>query len=503
MHQSDHGRIRGVWPAAILRLIVSLALVLALVPVFGQSPAGGIGGRIRLEAPGASVIGGKMQVLGRGTVGFDGMVVSADNITMDSETGLLVMVGNLVFDEGDRHFTATRAEYRLSSRSGRIKGIQGEVRGRPIPSFIGGESEGLASMSRGYCISAEEAEISTNVFARPKLLLKGVGITDCDHIPPHHDLRASSATYSSAEKLELWNLRPRIGRVPYFYFPYAIRDLQYPWPWTRWEFGAQTDWGRYFFFNTHAFPTLLQRRSQIGIDYREFRGWSFRQDFQSTTAGSESRIGPHLFDERWESEHDEGSAIQQLRTRLDFFHRRELNADWKMTLEYHYLSPTKTYYWTNGSQSLLSENRFSIPPGLPGIFQERKGLLEEYYKEEFRTGRALERTLALDYARGRYFAHTTFAMPQDEEAITTNLKSFETTMRGLPQPLKKNSRLLHSFDLETGRMGSHYGRKLSPDDRLLLFGTSDVNDFSSWRVYAENKLELPLAWEPYFRLNPF
>lgn len=392
--------------------------------------------------------------------------------------------------------------YNHKSRTGKTGAVRGELRKSESPSVLKTLNEEDDKIRREFFFSARYAELKPNDFGKEEITLRSPSFSDCDRVPPHHDIAASTATFSSGEKVELWNIRPRMFRVPYFYFPYAVKDLQYDWPWTHWEFGSKADWGPFASFKTLAFPKWTEERSKIGFEFREKRGFAYNLDWKKINSKINSRLSGSLFDEEWMSNSDLGSPIHQRRTRLDLYHRQKISEKWQVTAEGHYFTPTKKYFWRRGRQSEITIDQHASPFGRGNGIQERKRLFQEYFEEEFRRGRKLENSLALDYYSSNSFITLSTLQPIDEEETISLKKNVELSGRTFPESIL-GSEFFYSNIFSAGHIGRHIGLELTDADRRFLFQRPDVFDFMYTRLYLEHKIERAFPLSHFLVVTPY
>lgn len=440
-----------------------------------------------------------LRTSGRGRVFYGDYQISADSIQFDKQTGNVHLFGDVVITKPEHRMKTLYLDYNIKTKLGQTGHIHGEIIKHDPETILKALSQ-KQNIEHNYFFTAKGAEMKQNEFGRPRMILIQPTFSDCNLPRPHHDLTASSAEFSSAEKIEMWNMRLRIMRVPYFYFPYYLKDLQYDWPWTQWEIGSKADWGRYATVKTLAFPKKTKENLKVGLDYRERRGLAYKLNWNGSKPQDLMRAQLHFYDEKWESENDKKTNIEQNRVRMGFYKRKKIAENLEFTAEAHYLTPTKKYFWVNGNQSTISPNKLVAPAG--GGVQEREGLLQEYYEDEYKRGKILENILALDYHRGKTFLTLSMLRPVDEEVRNSKVKNIELRGRNLPQSIKSSS-FFYSNSFGIGHMGQRYGRELSVDDRVSLFGQEHVKDFVTTRLDLEQKVEKGFIFGPYLNINPY
>ncbi|MBF0198883.1 MAG: hypothetical protein HQL32_14295 [Planctomycetes bacterium] len=479
--------------------------ILALILLFHLLSIGLIAapkGKLRISTSGDIVKSGNVLLSdGRSDLYYGGYTLSSDFMKFDRASGNLTLFGDVVISKPGHKMRTLYFDYNYKTKLGQTSSIQGEIIRTPPKQLRLLLNNPRHKASRNYFFSAQWAEFSENIHGEPRMILRKPTFSDCDHNPPHHDLYASSAEFSSDDNIQMWNMRPRLMRVPYFYFPYFFRDLHHDWPWTRWTFGSKGEWGKYATFQTLALPKTLDERLKVGLDFREARGFAYKLDWldDHPSDSSTTKASVHMYDESWRSNAGSHVGIDQLRHRLDYYHRSDVATNMKLTAEAHYLTPREEYYWTGGG-GVVSRNLYAAPD--TGGIQDRDSFLKEYYEDEFRTGRRLENSLSLDYSEGNAFFSLSTLFPVDEELTRNTVKYGNFRGRYLPFPVFGTD-ILYSNSFGVAYQGARYGRALTREDEQAVYGHDSVNDFLTLRVDWEQKIEKSYDAGPYLNLTPY
>lgn len=450
---------------------------------------------------GFDMLDGKFVSRGSASLLHGGYSMRGDQLRFDREKGLIHFTGNVLLQNERHRFETQFLEFDTLTKTGRTGRLTGSTYGHAMPEFRLSGKNGFALEQKSYHITASRAEIKTNPLGKWRIDLVSPSFTDCDYPVPHHDFRASTATFSQGEKVQMWNMRPRLFRVPYFYLPYAIVDQQYDWPWTSWQIGSKAEWGRFAGVRTHFLPKTLEKRSIFGLDFREERGFAVKQDWNSASEKTRQRFSIHNFSENWKSLSGAGPEIRQERQRVDFYRRQTLRPAWTLTAEAHHLTPRKKYFWSDGTNQQVTSEQFVSPLPGGGGRQERESLFQDYYEDEFRRGRTLENNLALDMQKDKIFLTLATQQAVDQEAPTTLERDLVARGRLIPTPVSKTT-LLYSNDFGVTRQGLHFGEELTPRDRFRLFNAFKVADYKIWRVHVVNKVERLFQLGPYLSVVP-
>ena len=129
---------------------------------------------------------------------------------------------------------------------------------------------------------------ATNVVASPS-----------NYANPHWSIASTSVNIRNGEKVEAFNNVIKIGKIPIFYFPYLIYDLQYDWPLYTTSFGHDNKQGYYWLnrlgwkFKNPEFDkdgNKIVRFAQLdnvfaNVDFRSNRGYGLGAELGYSVKG--------------------------------------------------------------------------------------------------------------------------------------------------------------------------------------------------------------------------
>jgi hypothetical protein len=437
-----------------------------------------------------------LQTSGRGVMHYGEYIIKSDFIKMNKKTGDLHFFGAVVIESENRVMKTLYVDYNYKTKKGLTGFIRGEVVQKEELNVLDKIKQN--KRKRNYYFTAINANLFINKTGKPKLILIKPSFSDCDRIPAHHDIYASSAEFSSSEGVKMWNIRPRMFKVPYFYLPFFYKDLKYDWPWTKWEFGSKSEWGRFIKVKTNALPSSVKKNLKVGYEFRELRGNAFTADWARESEKVKSNINLHLIDENWKTINKK-ILFKENRLRFDFLHEQKFSEGWKGTVEHHILTSSKNYIWSDGVNNIINNDRFVSP--LAGSAQIRDSLLQEYYEDEFKHGKRLENILALDYQGKRNLFTISRVEQVDHIPITRLVKDLNVRGFLLPAPILKSD---FYYSNAFGYDDFHFGadRNLSGKDKNILFGNSNASKFNNRRVNFEQKFEYVMNFGQYLSLTP-
>jgi hypothetical protein len=187
------------------------------------------------------------------------LTVSARNMILNIELQEIYAEGDVLFDEPNGNafycdqLTFNYQEWQGLAKNVRVKmdraGVNIPVRDfldqTPSVNLAGGTLNDTAAgttgaLKRMYAQARELRAHDSNT-----LELIDAKITPDGFARPHWYFRSPAAIFRKKEKIESYHNTVNIGRLPVFYFPYLIRDLQYDWPWMRITGGYSGDYGAF------------------------------------------------------------------------------------------------------------------------------------------------------------------------------------------------------------------------------------------------------------------
>ena len=459
---------------------------------------------------------------GRGTLNYGPWKMEADSITFDRTTQRAQLFGNVIVRGEGMTLSTMFVDYNVKSKTGLTGSLTGmyeppldkttvasgnateesnqndleidDVYSTPYKSdFLAGDA-----LKRKAYFSAHHADIHPNSKGLPELVLRSVVVSDCDHEPPHHDVAVGKLRWSKGKTVEAQHVRPRIVGVPYFYLPWAGRDMSRDWPWTRYTVGSKSSWGRFGIFETKIFPEETDDHLKLIVGGREKRGSSLGLEWDKATADHRQKLHLNSYQERFD---DKGVVIKDDRWRVDWLERIKLDSEWDLSLDAYSLSPRKMGIWNSSNAQILSQNLYLNPFGSNiQALQRREGLIEDYDQEQWERGRLLENELALDYHNNNGGAMRLSSLqPADGEQLRSRFKNGDLRLRQSPNEL--GAGLLWSGEMGMTHQGQRMGWQLNDAD-LHSLGNVKREEFETWRVDQLLRVEQihhagPVTVKPY------
>ncbi len=248
-------------------------------------------------------------------VTYQDIVLTADKVTANENTGDVLAEGNVTIKSSDNLWTGDRFIYNFKTRqisAGEFKS------GRP-PFFITGESLAINQTNKTY--TATNALVTTD-----------------DYEVPAYKIRARSLTLVPGEYIEAKNATLYLGNVPVFYYPYYRRSLQRHPNNFAFEPGYRGIHGAYL-LSTYNWFLREELRGSVHFDMRSRRGLAAGPDL-SYDAG---KFGKGDVEYYFAADDDPGSdnagnPISRHRQRLRFTHRADFDTNFTFKTAVRYQS---------------------------------------------------------------------------------------------------------------------------------------------------------------------
>jgi len=216
---------------------------------------------------------------------------------------------------------------------------------------------------------AKEARI--NGKSQQKLIAHDVSLTSCSYGVPHYHLTVDQATLlgsdETAEKKpgrigfsgfgDDWNvdfdeLVPEFSGIPFFYVPgLSVGPWLMNFPLRTVRFGHSSRFGNFIYSDFGSRIRLKDENGKLKqwgdidlkFDWRQVRGWAGGLDFQYKWDGYKGYLDSYyLHDEGRRPGSDFDSQFPPLehpdRGKVHWFHRQDLDEQWRIELEAYYLS---------------------------------------------------------------------------------------------------------------------------------------------------------------------
>ncbi len=263
--------------------------------------------------------------------------------------------GNVIVTRGGQKLSCERFYYNDISEKGAIVDVRLKAYSKDL--------------KVDFFAMAKEARI--NGKNKEKLVADDVSLTSCSYGAPHYHLTVDHATLLGSDEVaerkkghvgfsgfgEDWNvdfdeLVPEFSGIPFFYVPgLSVGPWLMNFPLRTIRFGHSSRFGNFVYAD---FGSRIRMRDENGklkqwgdvdlkVDWRQVRGWAGGVDFQYKWNGYKGYLDSYYL-------HDDGrrpgsefdSQFPPLehpdRGKLHWFHRQDLDEQWRYELEAYYLS---------------------------------------------------------------------------------------------------------------------------------------------------------------------
>lgn len=458
--------------------------------------------RLRFDFSDLRATEDSIQAHKRGVFHFGPWSMEADMMTFSKSTKVLKLFGNVLVRGRGLHFKTVFVELNVKEKRGFTGSLEGlwhadrntefNMESEPVQHHHhDDEASSHRSIdfgARSYHLKAHHAVLSPSAEDHVEIVLRNVSLSDCDAHRPHYDFYIGKMRWSQDRRVEVQHVLPRLFRVPYFYWPYAGRDISRDWPWTRWQAGSEKDWGRFVSFETLLMPEKTAEDLRLKTVYRENRGSAIGFHWDRQKGLDSQKADLTLMKEKWK---EEGVSLDENRWRLDIEQRKQLDEDWKMSLDVHAQNRRKTAVWSGNGRKTLSTNFFAAPAAIGGAVstQDRESYVQEYDETHWENGRLDENEWLLEYQRqGRYFKLGSL-YPSDGQDLLGRTKLAEMRYREFDIPMARASKLNMNVDLGLMWGGQRMGWDLDESDLRTLSGNLSQTRFETWRGDALLEVE--------------
>lgn len=214
-------RIRLFITALVLSHLVLLHGI-----VTGQTPAQENQTKISRAMPGEEVTirarqqekaGNVYKLSGDVEINFRTLVMRAEEITYDSDSGDINATGHVVLDGGphDEHIEAAQATYNVNTESGLFHDVVGSIgtrmRGRAV----------VLTSSNPFLFQGKLVEKS----GRDRIIVHHGTVTTCTLPNPKWTFNAEKVDVIVGEDAKMYHANFRLFKIPVFYFPYASHPV--------------------------------------------------------------------------------------------------------------------------------------------------------------------------------------------------------------------------------------------------------------------------------------
>jgi LPS-assembly protein len=207
----------GMRRAACVQRLCGLVWFAALVslPVCAQVRVPASGEWAELRARQQRLEGTVYHAEGDVEIRYGDLLLHADRLQYDTETGELAAEGNIRFVQQDQHLEAETIHYNLKTGRGRLQRVRGSIRFQREPSAVL-----LVSVHPLYFEAREVERTGARTF-----VVKNAWLTVCEPRRPQWQFFAPEARIELGEKVVLLHANFRIFRIPLVYLPYATAPI--------------------------------------------------------------------------------------------------------------------------------------------------------------------------------------------------------------------------------------------------------------------------------------
>jgi hypothetical protein len=268
-----------------------------------------------IVAPRIEYTNNTMYASGGVTGRFENVMVRADRLTGNTETGELTMEGNIRFERGNVIWQGSELDYNYITQSGNFG-----------PSTLNFDP---------VLMSVEQVErVSTNEFR-----LKGARFTTCPQDNQHFHVRVKEAYLVDEEYLKAKGVTVYVGKMPVMHVPYWRQKLSKSI--FTFNFGISSEWGAYGLIKA-TIPVAEQVDSITDLNLYSRRGVGLGQGFTWDYPDATGLFsGFYLNDQDPYARFDSPAARQQIGTdryRLKLEHLQRFTDTTYLNTKWNYLS---------------------------------------------------------------------------------------------------------------------------------------------------------------------
>jgi hypothetical protein len=231
--------------------------------------AGAKGGELDLAAENLEYAPDTGLAMARGTadkpvvIKYQGMVLQADEVTLNQKTKDVSAKGNVVFVDGDRTWKGSEFSGNFDART-----------------FSCGVFDMKAGVWYGHAESAERLADGTSEVVKPR-------VTTCDYEEPHYSISAKRIVYYPNGKFRAYSTVYRVGKVPIFYWPLLLGDTTTEGGNLEIKPGYSSDWGPYLML-ARSYRLGDYGRTKFMLDLRAKNGIAVGNQTRLKLARSET-----------------------------------------------------------------------------------------------------------------------------------------------------------------------------------------------------------------------
>ena len=213
-------------------------------------------------------------------IDFRDLVLRADEITYDSQSGQVTATGHLVLDGGphDEHIEASRGEYNVKTQTGRFWDVAGSTGAR-----FRGKSVTLTSSNPFVFTGKLVEKVSPD-----RYILQHGTVTSCELPKPKWTFHAAKIIVDVGGTARIYNSNFRVKGVPILYLPYAqhpVDNLGRQSGFLIPTFGTSNVKG-FILGDSYYWAINRSMDATIGAEYWSRRGWAQHGEFRARPSDS-------------------------------------------------------------------------------------------------------------------------------------------------------------------------------------------------------------------------
>jgi len=230
---------------------------------------------VTIKAQEQEKIGDIYHLRGDVDVHFRDYELKADHATYNQQTGVVEAEGSLIFDGGptDLHLTATHGTYNVKTDMGTFYDVAGTTGARVRGTRV------LLTSSNPFTFTGKVVDKQ----GRNRIVVHDGLVTSCELPNPKWTFNAQRADVVLGKNARLYHSTFRLGRIPFFYFPYATLPVE--------KVGRQSGFlipdvgqsSRKGFILGDSFYWAINRSmdAEFGAQYWSLRGWALQGTYRA------------------------------------------------------------------------------------------------------------------------------------------------------------------------------------------------------------------------------
>lgn len=353
-------------------------------------------------------------------IAVDGIELRVDNMVITARKAAWYPNSQDIYIEGDIEvkgenfiFRANQMTYNLKDRKGIIQKPDAILN---APDKINKSDDAqFVEIDKGkfLFVSADRVEMVKDTFYFTQLK-----ITSNGYAKPFYHIKASDARYKRNSSFQSWNNVLKIGKLPFFYFPYLAKDLQNNWPWFHLGFDQNSRYGVNATLKMKT--TIDENEVLVAAKAMELRGLLGSIQYTKKTKTADIKISAEGIKEKWRgdskidftkfedgfSDQDTDNSIinSENRYRVHGVYKQELMWNFSFDFELDKIDSTNHFIWKSNSEYRSNQSGLITP------FEDNQGDLKkgsyrrDYYRSSFFEDKSPESLGQVKWIKGPYMA---------------------------------------------------------------------------------------------------